>query len=65
MYFEGDPHIHICPIVQSINDARAGDQLTARLDMANSVPMDLRSFRFDLVLRGPGSTMFENKLEGN
>lgn len=65
MYFEGDPHIKICPIVQSIADARAVDQLVARLDMANSVPMDLRAYRFDLVLRGPASTLFENKLEGN
>ncbi|WP_026479121.1 protocatechuate 3,4-dioxygenase subunit beta [Ahrensia sp. 13_GOM-1096m] len=65
MYFEGDPHIAICPIVQSINDARAVDQLTARLDMSNSIPMDLRAYRFDLVLRGPRSTLFENKLEGN
>lgn len=65
MYFEGDPHIAICPIVQSIGDERAVDQLVARLDMANSTPMDLRAHRFDLVLRGPNSTHFENKQEGN
>ena len=65
MYFEGDPHIAICPIVQSIPDARAVDQLVARLDMASSKPMDLRAYRFDLVLRGPASTPFENKPEGN
>jgi len=65
MYFEGDPHIEICPIVQSISDARAVDQLIARLDMKNSIPMDLRAYRFDLILRGPNSTLFENKLEGN
>lgn len=65
MYFEGDPHIQICPIVQSVSDKRAIDQLTARLDMSQSVPMDLRAYRFDIVLRGPGSTRFENKLEGN
>ncbi len=65
MYFEGDPLIQICPIVQSIGDARAVDQLVARLDMAESVPMDLLTYRFDLVLRGPGSTLFENRLEGN
>lgn len=65
MYFEGDPHINICPIVQSIADAKAVDQLVARLDMAETVPMDLRAYRFDLVLRGRGSTVFENKLEGN
>lgn len=65
MYFEGDPHIAICPIVQSIGDERAVDQLVARLDMANSTPMDNLAYRFDIVLRGPGSTLFENKLEGN
>jgi protocatechuate 3,4-dioxygenase beta subunit len=65
MYFEGDPHIAICPIVQTIKDPRAIDQLVARLDMAHSIPMDLRAYRFDLVLRGPNSTLFENKLEGN
>lgn len=65
MYFVGDPHVAICPIVQSVNDARAIDQLIARLDMAASIPMDLRAYRFDLILRGPGSTCFENKREGN
>jgi len=65
MYFEGDPHIAICPIVQTLNDQRAIDQLIARLDMAHTMPMDLRAFRFDLILRGPGSTPFDNKREGN
>ena len=65
MYFEGDPHIQICPILQSIGDARAVNQLVARLDMAHSVPMDLIAYRFDLILRGPNSTMFENKLGGH
>ncbi|PHQ70959.1 MAG: protocatechuate 3,4-dioxygenase subunit beta [Sneathiella sp.] len=65
MYFEGDPHIKICPILRAIGDPRAIDQLTANLDMENTIPMDIRSYRFDLVLRGPKSTLFENKLEGN
>lgn len=65
MYFEGDPHIAICPIVQSLQDDRAIDQLTARLDMAHTVPMDLRAFRFDLVLRGRKSTPFENERKGS
>ena len=59
MYFEGDPHIGICPIVQSIGDGRAIEQLVARLDMAHCLPMDLRAYRFDIVLRGPDATMFE------
>lgn len=65
MYFEGDPHIKLCPIVNTIKDPAAIDQLTAKLDMEHTVPMDIRAYRLDVVLRGPRSTMFENKLEGN
>ena len=65
MYFEGDPLIPICPIVQTINDQAAIDQLIAPLDMANTIPMDARAYKFDIVLRGRRSTMFENRMEGN
>ena len=65
MYFEGDPHIPLCPIVQSTADPKAIEGLTARLDMANTEPMNFRAFRFDVILRGKASTLFENKLEGN
>jgi len=64
MYFEGDPHIAICPIVQSIPDAEAIDRLVARLDMERTVPMDIRAYKFDIVLRGRNATVFENQLEG-
>ena len=65
MYFEGDPHIALCPIVKTIPDEDAIDRLVARLDMQNSIPMDTRAYRFDIVLRGRRSTLFENRLEGN
>jgi protocatechuate 3,4-dioxygenase beta subunit len=65
MYFEGDPHIALCPIVQSIPDPAAIDRLIARLDMENTVPMDIRAYRFDIVLRGRSSTFFENQKEGS
>lgn len=65
MYFEGDPHIALCPIVNTINDPQAIDMLTAKLDMNNTIPMNARAYRFDLVLRGRRSTLFENRLEGN
>jgi protocatechuate 3,4-dioxygenase, beta subunit len=29
------------------------------------VPMDCLAYKFDIVLRGRRSTLFENKLEGN
>ncbi len=65
MYFEGDPLIPLCPIVNAISDARAIEQLIAPLDMANTIPMDARAYKFDIVLRGRRSGPFENKLEGN
>ena len=65
MYFEGDPLIMQCPIVRTINDPEAIGQLTAALDMANTIPMDARAYKFDIVLRGRRSTLFENRMEGN
>jgi protocatechuate 3,4-dioxygenase beta subunit len=64
MYFEGDPHIALCPIVQAIPSAQAVDRLVARLDMDRTVPMDIRAYRFDIVLRGRSQTLFENRMEG-
>lgn len=65
MYFEGDPLIPKCPIVQSIPSQEAVDQLIAPLDLNASVPLDCLAYKFDIVLRGRRSTLFENRLEGN
>ncbi|MCD7107767.1 protocatechuate 3,4-dioxygenase subunit beta [Rhizobium sp. DKSPLA3] len=65
MYFEGDPMIWKCPIVNTIPDKAAIEQLIALLDWNNTIPMDARAYRFDIVLRGRRSTLFENRLEGN
>jgi len=64
-YFEGDPLIGKCPIVNTIPDAQARAQLVAALDLNASVPLDSIAYRFDIVLRGRRSTLFENRLEGN
>jgi len=64
-YFEGDPLIPICPIVQTIPDTAAIDRLVARLDMNGTIPFDAVAYRFNIVLRGRRSTLFENRLEGN
>ena len=37
----------------------------ARLDLNASVPLDTLAYRWDIVLRGSRSTLFENKLQGN
>jgi protocatechuate 3,4-dioxygenase beta subunit len=65
MYFEGDPMIPHCPIVRTINDPMAIEALIAPLDMEATIPMDARAYKFDIVLRGRRSTMFENRKEGN
>lgn len=65
LYFEGDPLIPLCPIVATIPDPDAIQQLIARLDMNASVPLDCIAYKFDIVLRGRRSTLFENRLEGN
>ncbi|MFZ5965346.1 protocatechuate 3,4-dioxygenase subunit beta [Thalassococcus sp. BH17M4-6] len=64
MYFEGDPHIALCPIVGVLKSQEAVDALTAMLDMHRTVPMDSRAYRFDIVLRGRRQTYFENRKEG-
>ncbi|MDH6265026.1 protocatechuate 3,4-dioxygenase beta subunit [Rhizobium sp. SG_E_25_P2] len=65
MYFEGDPLIWKCPIVKTIPDEEAIKQLIAPLDMNSTIPMDMRAYKFDIVLRGRRSTFFENRKEGN
>lgn len=65
MYFEGDPLIPLCPIVNTIPNKADIDRLIAPLDMSETIPMDARAFKFDIVLRGRRSTLFENRKEGN
>lgn len=65
MYFEGDPMIWKCPIVLTIPDRAAIEQLVAALDWSATIPMDARAYKFDMVLRGRRSTLFENRMEGN
>jgi len=64
MYFEGDPLIDRCPIIQTIPDKSQIEQLVAPLDMSKALPLDALAYKFDIVLRGRRQTMFENKPEG-
>jgi len=65
MYFEGDPLIAHCAMVQGIPDPAARERLVAKLDLNASVPLDSLAYRFDIVLRGRRGTFFENQPEGN
>ena len=65
MYFEGDPLIPTDAILNTIPDPAARQRLVAKLDLRHAVPLDSLCYRFDIVLRGRRSTVFENKLHGN
>lgn len=60
MYFEGDPLIATCPIVQTIPNEDQIRGLIALQDRAAFVQLDSRAYRFDIVLRGQRATLFEN-----
>ena len=64
MYFEGDPLIARCPIVNTIGSDRAIQALVAPLDMNRAIPMDCLAYKFDIVLRGRRQSFFENRPEG-
>lgn len=64
MYFQGDPLIPLCPIVNTIPDRDAIGRLIAPLDMSAGAPFDHLAYRFDMVLRGRRQTVFENRTEG-
>ena len=65
MYFEGDPLIPHDSILGTVPDPAAREGLVAKLDLNASIPLDMVAYRFDIVLRGTRSTLFENKLHGN
>jgi len=65
MYFEGDPLIPMDSILGTIPDPAARQRLVAPLDLNAAIPIDSLAYRFDIVLRGTRSTVFENKLQGN
>src|SRR4029079_5425027 len=65
MYFEGDPMIWQCPIVRTIPDKAAVEQLVAALDRDATLPMEELAYKFAIVLRGRRVTMFENRPEVN
>jgi protocatechuate 3,4-dioxygenase beta subunit len=52
-------------ILGTIPDPAARQRLVAPLDLNAAIPIDSLAYRFDIVLRGARSTVFENKLQGN
>jgi protocatechuate 3,4-dioxygenase, beta subunit len=59
MYFPGDPLLAYDPIFQSIPDERARQRLISSFDLDATKPEWALAYNFDIVLRGPESTPFE------
>lgn len=61
MYFPGDPLFPFDPILNSIPDEKARRRLISAFEMDLTKPDWSLGFRFDIVLRGPRETPFENR----
>ena len=62
MYFPNDPLCAYDPMFQSVRDPRAQQRLVSSFDLALTEPNWALGYRFDIVLRGEGSTPFEGRV---
>jgi protocatechuate 3,4-dioxygenase beta subunit len=62
MYFPGDPLFPYDPIFNSIPDEAARERLVSRFSLADTEPDWALAYEFDIYLRGPGATPFEQAL---
>ncbi len=62
MYFPGDPLFPYDPIFNSIRDERARERMIASFRIHETVPNWATAYGFDIYLRGPGATPFEEAL---
>lgn len=61
MYFPGDPLFFQDPMYQSIRDERARARLVSRFDLELTQPEWALGYAFDIVVRGPEATPFEQR----
>jgi protocatechuate 3,4-dioxygenase, beta subunit len=61
MFFPGDPLFPLDPIFNSIPDEAARQRLISSFDIDNTVPDWAMAYRWDIVLRGRTSTVFETE----
>jgi protocatechuate 3,4-dioxygenase beta subunit len=59
MYFPGDPFFAYDPIFNSVRDPAARERMISRFSIHATVPNWAVAYEFDLFLRGPGQTPFE------
>jgi protocatechuate 3,4-dioxygenase, beta subunit len=59
MYFPGDQLLELDPIFNSVGDPKARERLVSRFSIEGSEPNWALAYEFDIYLRGPGATPFE------
>jgi protocatechuate 3,4-dioxygenase, beta subunit len=59
MYFPSDPFFPYDPIFNSVRDERARERMISRFSIHGTVPNWAQAFEWDIYLRGPGTTPFE------
>ena len=59
MYFPGDPLLPYDPIYNSVPDQAARARMVAEFSMDDTQPEWALGYRFDIVLRGPRQSLFE------
>jgi protocatechuate 3,4-dioxygenase, beta subunit len=59
MYFPGDPFFPYDPIFNSVRQEAARERIVARFSIHGTQPHWAAGYEFDIVLRGPASTPFE------
>ena len=62
MYFPGDPLFFQDPMYQSIRDEGARARLVSRFDLSLTQPEWALGYAFDIVVRGPDATPFEERV---
>ncbi len=60
MYFPGDPLFEFDPIFNSVRDAAARERMISRFSIRDSLPHWALAYEFDIYLRGPAATRFED-----
>jgi protocatechuate 3,4-dioxygenase beta subunit len=63
MYFPGDPLFYQDPIFHTVRDPAARERMISRFDLDTTMPEWALAYQFDLVLRGPEATPFEDETD--
>ena len=59
MYFPGDPFFEFDPIFNSVREPTVRERMIARFSIHDTMPDWAAAYHFDIYLRGPGGTPFE------